>query len=378
MIEKLTPEQEALIPVYREKWWKIALSTEPIDREKPTQSVRFAYAALGYKEPQIVICDSPCTALYRLFIPIFEACQESPSWRNIKQEITAVLGHNLTYKMLTPIVTRKEECFLFSMLNTEVYILRELVDYFNLLLWSAFNSLERSIDSRRQITGVYTWHERWRKFDRFARHKYHDINKFFSAAISRGALSDFYISVLNGDRDTVKWRAFQLLVANCGWIYPLENTCIVCDRPRILSFDSQHRLHAEGGPAIQFADGYSIYSYHGVTLPEKYGKIHPNEWQPQWLLEEENAELKRVLIQGIGYDRIARELTAIELDTWQEYTLLKIDTNVDVETIYLLKMTCPSTGFIHALRVPPDINSAREAIRWTNWGVDPEDFSVQT
>lgn len=41
-------------------------------------------------------------------------------------------------------------------------------------------------------------------------------------------------------------------------------------------------------------------------------------------------------------------------------------------------MTCPSTSFIHALRVPPDINSAREAINWVNWGIDPEEFSVQT
>ncbi|MEG4068859.1 hypothetical protein QUA42_16275 [Microcoleus sp. Pol11C2] len=304
MIEQVTPQQQALIPVYREKWRKIALSTEPIDRKKATQSVRCAYAALGYKEPQIVICDSPCAALYHIFIPIFETCQSSPSWRKIKQEITAVLGHNLTYKMLTQIVTRKEEYFLFSLLNTEVYILRELVDYFNLLLGSAFNSLERAIDSRRQITGVYTWHERWRKFDRFARHQYHDINKFFSASISRGALSDFYISVLKGDRDTVKWRAFQLLVANCGWIYPLENTCILCDRPRILSFDSQHRLHAEGGPAIQFADGYSLYAYHGVTLPEQYGKIHPNEWRSEWLLSEDNTNLKKFIIQTIDDRRL--------------------------------------------------------------------------
>ncbi|MEG4088615.1 DUF6745 domain-containing protein [Microcoleus sp. Pol12B4] len=304
MIEQLTPQQQALIPVYREKWRKIALSTEPIDREKATQSVRFAYAALGYKEPQIVICDSPCAALYRIFIPIFETYQKSPSWRKIKQEITAVLGHNLTYQMLSQIVTRKEEYFWFYLLNTEVYILRELVDYFNLLLWSAFDSLERSIDSRRQITGGYTWYERWRKFDRFARHQYHDINKFFSAAISRGALSDFYISVLNGDRDTVKWRAFQLLVANCAWIYPLENTCILCDRPRILSFDSEHRLHAEGGPAILFADGYSLYAYHGVTLPEKYGQIHPNEWRSEWLLSEDNTNLKKILIQTIDDMRL--------------------------------------------------------------------------
>ncbi|MEH1970355.1 MAG: hypothetical protein V7K91_28410 [Nostoc sp.] len=71
-------------------------------------------------------------------------------------------------------------------------------------------------------------------------------------------------------------------------------------------------------------------------------------------------------------------MQAIELDSWAEYTLLKIDADVDEESIYLLKMTCPSTGFIHALRVPPNTNSAREAIRWVNWEIDPEEFSVQT
>ncbi len=303
MIEELTPQQKALIPVYREKWRKIALSTEPIDREKAAQSVKFAYAALGYKEPQIIICDSPHAAFDRIFLPIFETCQKSPSWKNIRQEITTVLGRNLTCKFLTQMVTRKEEFFLFYMLDAEVYFfLRDqLVHYFHPLLGSAFGSLERSIDYRNPpMTGVYTWHERWRKFDRFARHQYHNINKYFFASINRGALSDFYISVLNGDRDPVKWRAFQLLVANCGWIYPFQNTCIVCDRPRILSFDDQHRLHAEGSPAIQFADGYSLYSYHGVTLPEKYGKVHPNEWRSEWILSEQNINLKNFLIQAIG------------------------------------------------------------------------------
>ncbi|WP_293349794.1 MULTISPECIES: hypothetical protein [unclassified Microcoleus] len=84
-----------------------------------------------------------------------------------------------------------------------------------------------------------------------------------------------------------------------------------------------------------------------------------------------------MLIQGIGYARICSELQAVELDSWQEYTLLKID-NADVEPIYLLKMTCPSMGFIHALRVPPDVRSAREAICWVNWDIEPEEFSVQT
>ncbi|MEP0746733.1 hypothetical protein NDA04_07115 [Trichocoleus sp. AS-A2] len=84
-----------------------------------------------------------------------------------------------------------------------------------------------------------------------------------------------------------------------------------------------------------------------------------------------------MLIQGIGYERIAQELGAIALDSYQEYSLLKI-TDIDVEPISLLKMTCPSTGFIHVLRVPPEMRSAREAIAWVNWGINPEEFSVQT
>ncbi|WP_306298955.1 hypothetical protein [Nostoc sp. T09] len=64
-----------------------------------------------------------------------------------------------------------------------------------------------------------------------------------------------------------------------------------------------------------------------------------------------------------------QELDAIEIDSYQAYSLLKILNYINLEPIYLLEMTCPSTGNIHVLRVPPKIKSAREAIRWINWGV---------
>ena len=44
----------------------------------------------------------------------------------------------------------------------------------------------------------------------------------------------------------------------------------------------------------------------------------------------------------------------------------------------LLKMVCPSTVYVYILRVPPDMTSAREAICWVNWGIQPEDFAVQS
>ncbi len=113
-----------------------------------------------------------------------------------------------------------------------------------------------------------------------------------------------------------------------------------------------------------------------------------SEWKPEWLLDEDNAEIRRILIEKMGYEKICAELNATTLDTWREYTLLKIDglekiydggsEPIDTEPMVLLKMTCPSTVHIHILRVPPEMLSAEAAIVWVNHGIHPDDFVVQT
>lgn len=333
MITHLTPEQEALIPVYQEKWRKIALSTEPIDRQKATEAVKAAYTAIGRQEPKILFCDSP-DAAYNIMHYKFS--------RHISSEL-----EDEFWKELVGQLWDEHRSKLGSELDNQLW--EELVEQVD----------NGGIEIALCEFGYCIQPEEW---------------------ASACSYIDFCFSVLNLNcvHELAKWSVVQSLVNYCGRIYAYEEIAFVCDRPRILSFDNQQRLHAEGKAAISFADGFSVYAYHGVTLPEKYGKLHPNQWQAKWLLEEKNAERRRVLIQGIGYSRICQELQATQLDYWQEYTLLKIESNVDVESIYLLKMTCPSTGYIHALRVPPDINSAREAICWVNWGTDPEEFSIQT
>lgn len=78
-----------------------------------------------------------------------------------------------------------------------------------------------------------------------------------------GCLFDFCISVLSVHHDKKKWKAIQELIEYCGLIFRFENVCIACDRPSSMSFDRENRLHAEGKPALQFPDGYSVYAYHG-------------------------------------------------------------------------------------------------------------------
>ncbi|WP_295614521.1 DUF6745 domain-containing protein [Chamaesiphon sp. GL140_3_metabinner_50] len=163
--------------------------------------------------------------------------------------------------------------------------------------------------------------------------------------VYRDWLKSFYISE---DRDILMWD---------GWIVSHTHTLLDLFDPNI-------------DPKIKV-------KMFGVDLPRRYWTKF-SKWKAEWLLDEENVEIRRVLIQQIGYDRICQELDAIDLDDWREYTLLSIEANVEDEPMVLLKMTCPSTGHIHILRVPPEMTSAEAAITWVNHGIHPDKFAVQT
>ncbi|MEG4287624.1 leucine-rich repeat domain-containing protein [Microcoleus sp. C2C3] len=338
----------------------LTLSTTPIDAKKATETVKNIYVAIGHKAPQVIICSSPPVADLN-FLKQLKIDSRSPN--QISQKATGNLGWGKSLlKELFQSVDVGVSLMFWKELGDEI-ILEPDTDC---TLVSELEELAINYpESRKSESRLYSNY----------------LQPLTPTDLVKEIhLTEFFISKLGITLDQKAQeilRCKQQLFEDCGWIFPFENICLVCDRPLHLRFDSANELHAEGESAIAFADGYSLYFHHGVKLPEKYGKVHPDLWQAEWLLSESNAELRRVLIETIGYDRICQQLQAVELDSWQEYTLLKID-NADLEPIYLLKMTCPSTGFIHALRVPPDLESAQEAIRWVNWGINPEEFSVQT
>lgn len=93
------------------------------------------------------------------------------------------------------------------------------------------------------------------------------------------------------------------------------------------------------------------------------------------------------------YARLCQELRTKVLDSWREYTLLRLPIHDDprhaalwwgpsivngLEATYVLKTTCTRTGTTYAARVPPNLTSAREAATWINQGIDPEYSAVET
>ncbi len=128
--------------------------------------------------------------------------------------------------------------------------------------------------------------------------------------------------------------------------------------------------------------------FNGVSLPPRYW-CKLADWQPEWLLDEQNPQVRDMLISHFGYQQICTQLNIRSVDEWRDYDLLKIES---VEQLYdsdgdlipgskpmaLLKMVCPSTNEVHIRRVPPEIKSAEAAITWINCGLHPDKLLIQS
>jgi len=335
-IEKLTPEQLALIPIIRDEWIRICLDTTPIDKQKAEAAIRLAYECAELEPPQQILWfDNPVDVAN--YVPSTYATTGAVRG-SVLDALYDTVGDTVEETIKALVIDTVWETVGEAIEDNVAYPIRVAV-------WN--------VDEDIEIPPHF--HDHIMQAENLA---------FFA-----------YFDAIGVECSKVK--GLFATAKHCGWWWAFKDVAVAIPKPSAIRLDDRGRLHGEGVPAVAY-EGFNVYAYHGVRLPEKYGKVPPEKWQPQWLLEEDNAELRRVLIQAIGYDRICQELQAVELDSWQEYTLLRIDADIDAEVIYLLKMTCPSTGYIHALRVPPNMVTAREAIIWVNWGIAPEEFAIQT
>lgn len=216
------------------------------------------------------------------------------------------------------------------------------------------------------------------------------------AKLGGGKPSDFVNDFIYGQHD-VNWLAFysfmgtELGIRQCekleplnrlaqlaGWVLPYENACIISDRPREIHRDAQGRLHCEAGPAFLYRDGWGDFFYHGTRIPAEWGNLPYGQWEPKWLLKENNSELKRILIQAIGYSRIMYKLGSELIHSDGDMELRRIKADVDMEPIVLLKVVCPSTGAFYALRVDPSMTDCETARRSTFQMGKNEKFTQET
>jgi hypothetical protein len=187
----------------------------------------------------------------------------------------------------------------------------------------------------------------------------------------------------------LKIRGGRLSVRDCPWITSLPSSL-----GEISELDVSGCLNLATLPA-----GLTVTSWVDLagsairTLPPGLNNIglrwrgmpvsHQIVFEPQSLkadqiLLERNAELRRVMMERFGYDRLfeVAEATVLDRDSdaGGERRLLRLPIEGD-EDLVCVAVQCPSTGHRFVLRVPPSMTTCRQAVAWTAGYDNPNDYA---
>ncbi|MFJ2936821.1 DUF6745 domain-containing protein [Streptomyces sp. NPDC087219] len=172
------------------------------------------------------------------------------------------------------------------------------------------------------------------------------------------------------------------VAAHAGWWWPYENVAVVCERPVELHRDEAGRLDRGDGPALAFADGFALYAWRGMTVPADF-LAGLAGLTPERIREEENTELRRVMLEYYGYDRYLAASGARHQHRDETGVLWRIELadDEDVVMVEVVNSTPEPDGShrTYWLRVPPTTRTAREGVAWT-FGLHPDAYEplVQT
>ncbi|MEV8634523.1 DUF6745 domain-containing protein [Streptosporangium sp. NPDC051023] len=163
---------------------------------------------------------------------------------------------------------------------------------------------------------------------------------------------------------------------SAGWWWPFERVALVCERPAELHRDGSDRLHGTEGPALSFPDGFALHAWHGMPVPADFSASMAG-LTPHRIRAEENAELRRVMLEHFGYDRYLAESGATPLHRDETGVLWRIDLSEDepVVMVEVVNSTAEPDGTFRTywLRVPPSTRTAREGVAWT-FGFSEADY----
>lgn len=189
--------------------------------------------------------------------------------------------------------------------------------------------------------------------------------------------------------DDLRINGGHLVLRNCQWLTRLPD-----DLGNIAGLDLSGCLNLTSLPEGLQPTSWIDLAGTGITeLPARLDHVglrwrgipvsrrivfHPETLSAGEILGERNAELRRVMIERFGYERLLEATRAEELDRDSdpggERRLLRIPIEGD-EDIVCVSVQCPSTGHKFILRVPPTTQTCRQAIAWTAGYDNPDEYA---
>ncbi|MFF2190470.1 DUF6745 domain-containing protein [Streptomyces sp. NPDC058155] len=166
------------------------------------------------------------------------------------------------------------------------------------------------------------------------------------------------------------------VATHAGWWWPYEKVTVVCERPVELHRDEAGRLDRGDGPALAYPDGFALYAWRGMPVPADF-LAELTTLDPTRIRTEENAELRRVMLEYYGYDRYLAESGAEPIGKDETGILWRIALadDEDVVMVEVVNSTPEPDGTSRTywLRVPPNTRTAKEGVAWT-FGIDAQAY----
>ena len=195
---------------------------------------------------------------------------------------------------------------------------------------------------------------------------------FWSGSVS---FLSFFKDIAKLDIDYSKYIHWENSTKHGSFRIMHKDFCIISDRPRILMVDDQGRPHREDGPYIQWSDGMGIFAWHGTRVPE-WIIISPESITVDDIFKEENAEVRRVMMERFGFRKFGQSLIesgkAILVDesvVWGERVKYYHynDGNVTIGFVHVINGTIEKDGSKHEfiLTVKTNSKSAESAVMST-------------
>jgi hypothetical protein len=354
-IEKLTKAQKARFNEWADKWIEIGLRTGPADRPKFEQAVRECYRFAGLEPPKVIVwTTSPLVV--SLAGPIAALLIEFH--RKGKLSVHDAVGDAVGDAVRGAVGDAVGDAVGQVLANA-------WSNYFGGQFW----------------VGGYWWGGAW--------------TSYFREVCGLELKGDLW------DRA----KAYEATLESASHLYPHRDFVIVSERPTCIHTEladpakprgwNSHRLYCEDGPAVGFQDGWGVWAWHGVRVTKQIIE-NPDTLTVEQIKNEENAEVRRIMIERMGWDTFCAkaQMRVIHVDELHSHfpaipvselveegsrlvvsyrdgteraQLLEADGLTDFEErpLRFVRLTDPSTGREYTIRVKHSHTRCYEAVGWT-------------
>lgn len=321
-VDKLTPEQEAILPIVRDEWYAHGLNTEPANRPEAERGINLVYKDADEIKPVMYLwAQSPLAGAYAVTALV------DNKWG--LDEVAAAIDSGDFHGEIA-IKESGDDKIEVTLTMDETWVGKKRKYVCKVKKQDAYNHIGR------RIGGQY-WAGYYAYFDAMDRLELEKLDK------------------IEG----------QLIAAkSCNWWWALDKATVMVERPeRAVSMDDEGRLHHDDDACIKYRDGWGVYAHHGVRIPpgKEFIFTHPEKVTADVILKEDNAELRRVMLEKVGYERILEKMTLVDDDP-AIGKLWRLAMRDD-EDLALVDVIDPSTGRRYLLRCDPNAYSGLKTAR---------------